>query len=49
MTGDEPLEDVYKVPVTMVYKGKYGNFNIQQDVFAVKEEGEWKILWDYKK
>lgn len=50
MTGEaEPLEDVYKVPVTMVYKGKYGNFNIQQDVFAVKEEGEWKILWDYKK
>lgn len=50
ITGEaEPFKNVYKVPVTMVYKGKYGNFNIQQDVFAVKEDDGWKILWDYKK
>ncbi len=46
---DEPLKLVYKVPVTIIYKGKYGNFSIKQDVFVAEEEGEWKILWDYKK
>ncbi|WP_286229738.1 hypothetical protein [Neobacillus mesonae] len=42
------LENVYKVPVIQTYKGKYGNFDLQQDVFVVEEKGEWKILWDYK-
>ncbi|GHH97407.1 hypothetical protein [Neobacillus kokaensis] len=42
------LKNVYKVPVTQTYKGKYGNFDLQQDVFAVEVKGEWKILWDYK-
>ncbi|MCM3567356.1 hypothetical protein [Neobacillus mesonae] len=46
-TGPD-LKNVYKVPVTQIYKGKYGHFDLQQDVFAVEEKGEWKILWDYK-
>ncbi|KAB7707641.1 hypothetical protein F9802_06300 [Bacillus aerolatus] len=41
------LRWVYKVPVVQVYKGKYGNFSLQQEVFVVQEKDEWLILWDY--
>ncbi|WP_245671221.1 hypothetical protein [Pseudobacillus wudalianchiensis] len=41
------LSFVYKVPVVQVYKGKYGNFSLQQDVFVVQEKEDWLILWDY--
>ena len=47
--GAKPLKDVYKMTVIQTYKGKYGNFDLQQDVFAVKEKGEWKVLWSYQK
>lgn len=40
---------VYKVPIIQVYKGKYGNFSLHQDVFVVKEEKDWLIIWDYQK
>lgn len=50
MSIDSPsFEVAYKVSVTQTYKGKYGNFDIKQNVFVVKEKKEWKILWDYKK
>lgn len=50
MTKDaKPIEVAYRVPVTVTYKGKYGNFDINQDVYAVEDEDEWKILWDYHK
>lgn len=46
--GEGPeLKLVYKVPVTQVYKGKYGNFALQQEVFAVQEKEDWLILWNY--
>ncbi|MBT2700770.1 hypothetical protein J7E79_25905 [Bacillus sp. ISL-40] len=41
------LKNVYTVPVTQTYKGKYGNFDLKQEVFVVKEKGEWRIMWDY--
>jgi hypothetical protein len=41
------MKDVYKILVTQTYKGKYGNFDMQQEVFAVQEKNEWKIIWDY--
>lgn len=41
------LEDVYKIPIIMTFKGKYGNFDIHQDVFSHKVDGEWMILWSY--
>ncbi|CAM3559788.1 hypothetical protein GCM10009865_10810 [Aeromicrobium ponti] len=43
------FKNIYKINVTQTYKGKYGNFDIQQEVFAVKDKDEWTILWDYKK
>ncbi|WP_077624653.1 hypothetical protein [Sediminibacillus massiliensis] len=45
----EPLEEVFKVTVTQVYKGKYGNFKIVQDVYAAKDDNKWTILWSYWK
>ncbi|ARK32223.1 hypothetical protein [Halalkalibacter krulwichiae] len=49
MTQDhEPIEEVFKVPVTKTYESDYGRFTIQQDVFAAKEDGNWYVLWDYK-
>lgn len=47
--GAEPIDVVYKVTVTQVYKGKYGKFSIVQDVYATMVDGEWKVLWDYNK
>ncbi len=48
MTKDSPvMKDVYKMLVTQTYKGKYGNFDLQQEVFAVEEKEKWKIVWDY--
>ncbi|HWO98129.1 MAG TPA: hypothetical protein VNM45_17720 [Bacillus sp. (in: firmicutes)] len=47
--GAKPLKNVYKITVIQTYKGKYGNFDLQQEVFAAKEKGEWKVLWSYQK
>ncbi|WP_047984199.1 hypothetical protein [Ornithinibacillus californiensis] len=45
----EPIEEVYKVEVTQYYEGKYGNFALVQEVYATSLDGEWTVLWDYKK
>ncbi len=44
----EPL-DVFHATVTMTFRGKYGHFEIKQPVFTTKIDGDWTILWDYKK
>jgi hypothetical protein len=41
------IKDVRKVLVTQTFKGKYGNFELEQEVFVVKEKDKWKIMWDY--
>lgn len=45
--GEETIDTVYEATVSQMYKGKYGNFTLVQEVFAVEIDGEWKILWDY--
>ncbi|MCT2537005.1 hypothetical protein NC661_18475 [Aquibacillus koreensis] len=50
MSSDaKPIGTVYEVVVTQSYKGDYGNFSIVQSIYATKEEGDWKVLWDYNK
>ncbi|PEU72554.1 hypothetical protein CN397_06660 [Priestia megaterium] len=39
---------VYEMTVIQTYKGKYGNFDLVQKVYAVREKGKWKVVWDYK-
>lgn len=43
----EAIDLAYKVTVSQVFKGKYGNFTIIQDVYATLIDDEWKVLWDY--
>lgn len=43
----EPIDLVYCVTVLQVFKGKYGNFTIVQDVFVTEFDNGWKVLWDY--
>jgi hypothetical protein len=47
--GREPFDTAFKYLVTQQYKGKYGKFNFQQEVYVVKNEDEdqWQILWDF--
>ncbi|WP_204412933.1 hypothetical protein [Bacillus tianshenii] len=45
----EIFETVYEYEVELNYRGKYGHFLYIQYVYVVKEEKEWRILWDYKK
>jgi hypothetical protein len=49
MSEEAPSNKVaYHYLVTQKYKGKYGTFNFQQDVYVVNHKGDWVILWDYK-
>lgn len=45
----ETFKAVYEFKVQQDFKGKYGHFMFVQYVFVGKEEGEWRILWDYNK
>ena len=43
------LKNVYKVLVKQTYKGRYGRFDLEQEIYLAKENGDWKIMWDYNK
>ncbi|RFU61507.1 hypothetical protein [Bacillus sp. V59.32b] len=46
-SGAPTLREVYEIPVTQTFDSRFGKFVLQQNCFVVKEEDEWKILWDY--
>ena len=46
---DTAIKEVYKLTVIQTFKGKYGNFDIEQDIFVGKEKDDWTIMWDYNK
>jgi hypothetical protein len=41
------LKNLYKVLISQTFKGKYGNFTLEQEVFVVREKSEWRVMWDY--
>jgi hypothetical protein len=45
--GAAALKEGYVMTVVQTYKGKYGNFDLHQEVFAMKDKDKWRILWDY--
>ncbi|GIQ69759.1 hypothetical protein DUZ99_05765 [Xylanibacillus composti] len=49
MSFDAPaLSNVYQIPVTQHFQGRtFGLFDLHQEVYAVKLEGAWRIIWDY--
>ncbi len=49
MTDDAEPVDVYQIIVTKNYEGKYGYFQFIQHTYVTKEDGEWRIMWDFKR
>ncbi len=48
MSKDSKLFQIaYKFKVLQAYKGKYGKFTFQQEVYVVQNKDKWQILWDY--
>ncbi|WP_156158043.1 hypothetical protein [Gordoniibacillus kamchatkensis] len=48
MSKDVPeLAHVFVVPVVQHFQSAFGNFSIRQDVYAVKDNNQWRILWAY--
>lgn len=45
--GGETFGTVQQFVVRKAYIGKYGNFEFVQQVFVVKVDKEWRLLWDY--
>ncbi|MGD6831889.1 hypothetical protein ACQCT5_06985 [Sutcliffiella halmapala] len=46
--GGKTFDTAYEFEVEQTYRGKYGHFLFVQYVYVVKEEKEWRIVWDYK-
>lgn len=42
------FSEAYRIEATQQFKSKWGRFSVVQDVYAVKENDEWKILWEYE-
>ncbi|ARI76502.1 hypothetical protein [Halobacillus mangrovi] len=47
--GAKPLQNVYSFTVIQTFKGKYGHFDLHQNVYVVKSKDNWQVMWDYKK
>ncbi|KPB05749.1 hypothetical protein [Bacillus sp. CHD6a] len=47
--GGEAFGTAYEFEVKQDYHGKYGHFMFVQYVYVVREDGEWRIVWDYNK
>lgn len=48
MTATAPaLSDVQRVQVTQHMLTVFGELELDQEIFVVEEEGEWKLLWSY--
>lgn len=46
--GSETFPTATSITVEQTFKSKFGTFTVLQDVFAVEDEGEWKIVWEFK-
>lgn len=43
----EKFPNAYRVEVEQTFKSKFGTFTVNQDIYVVKEEDEWKIVWEF--
>lgn len=48
LNEDSEKMEAYEVVVTKTYRGTYGHFQFIQYVYVANEEGDWRLLWDYK-
>ncbi|MRX72812.1 hypothetical protein GJU40_11710 [Bacillus lacus] len=44
----QSFERVEKYTVQQEFHSKFGVFTIVQEVFTVKEKGQWRILWEFR-
>ncbi|MDP4552564.1 hypothetical protein Q9251_16930 [Alkalihalobacillus macyae] len=42
------MKKVYVMKVTQNFHNQFGNFSLVQEVFVAKEDGEYKVVWDYQ-
>ncbi|PLS17812.1 hypothetical protein CVD28_08925 [Bacillus sp. M6-12] len=48
MDKDTPsFKKAYKFKVTQTYKGKYGKFSFEQEVYVINNKGKCQIVWNY--
>ncbi|GAA0316216.1 hypothetical protein GCM10008967_03490 [Bacillus carboniphilus] len=45
--GGPVFEDVHEVDVTLTFESQFGIFEMHQKAYAVKEDGAWRVLWNY--
>jgi hypothetical protein len=45
----DPIDEVYRTEVRQYFEGVFGNLEIVQSVYVTNLDGEWTVLWDYKK
>jgi hypothetical protein len=43
----EKFSNAYRVEVEQTFKSKFGTFNVIQDIYVVKDEEEWKVVWEF--
>lgn len=43
----EPLSGVYRTTVSQRMNTVFGWLELRQDVYAAREDGEWKLLWPF--
>ncbi|WP_347548617.1 hypothetical protein ABFG93_13875 [Pseudalkalibacillus hwajinpoensis] len=46
--SDIMIKKVFVMEVTQKFQNQFGNFSLVQEVFVAKEDGEYRVLWDYK-
>lgn len=43
------LTNVTRIPVTLLYHSRFGDFKLMQDVFVVKEKEQYRVLWSFSR
>ncbi|TDL78982.1 hypothetical protein [Peribacillus frigoritolerans] len=46
--GAPVFNEARLIKVRQTFKSKFGTFDVLQDVYVVKEKGDWKIVWEYE-
>lgn len=46
--GAPVFNEARLVQVRQTFKSKFGTFDVRQNVYAVKEKGDWKIVWEFE-
>ncbi|MBD1383020.1 hypothetical protein [Metabacillus arenae] len=48
MEKSKTFQNVHRFTIQQIFNSKFGVFKVEQEVFVVKEKGEWKIAWEFR-